>query len=698
MIHNIQLNNFISHENTCLNFDKGVTVFVGHNGSGKSSVIDAITFALFGEHTRKTNRNLVHRGKVNSSVILNFSIGSRCYNAIRQVGAGGQSATAKLEHASSDNPSDNTILVTGERKQLGDSTSKVVAKLLGMDYKKLRVAAIVQQGELNRIIESQPKEFKELLNSLIGIDRLDLAYTTMHEVIVGFREKLRLACEGFDDNHIESVKRDLEIKKTELASTEQLLENLSKHKEKISGELSYFNSEIDRLEPLVRDERELWSTKENLKKYVIQKKDSISQEIYKLESIISEARNAFDTMSEKEGTIMNVLMVRTELEEIETKISINEGESGRLKGLLECSSKLQIKNGRCPLCNSVVSETSNEHFFLNRSHTEKELKKKENEGQQLQKERLVLKKEDLALESKSKKIADAEKFLLINNISDAEQIADLEADIYKKKADLMKLTNINGEDSENFIVDEFSKSLGHKVKELEHRLRNFKIQDYNNARIEKDKLTKDMMLIHSKLGSAEKTIEQITDAKNKLERVLPQLEYASAFIASLENIRSKVFNRDGFVGSSLRSWALKVISTKASDYIAMFNMGISRIELSEKVREIKVNCYGRYGEVDIDALSGGEKVAVALALRLSIANLMGSNKLDFIILDEPTTHLDHERKKSLVKILSEAFRNGVGPLSQIIIITHDAEIFEDSEVDKIYRFAMTAQGTVTSTG
>jgi exonuclease SbcC len=82
-----------------------------------------------------------------------------------------------------------------------------------MDYKKLRVAAIVQQGELNRIIESQPKEFKELLNSLIGIDRLDLAYTTMHEVIVGFREKLRLACEGYDDNHIESVKRDLEMKK-----------------------------------------------------------------------------------------------------------------------------------------------------------------------------------------------------------------------------------------------------------------------------------------------------------------------------------------------------------------------------------------------------------------------------------------------------------------------------------------------------
>jgi exonuclease SbcC len=150
------------------------------------------------------------------------------------------------------------------------------------------------------------------------------------------------------------------------------------------------------------------------------------------------------------------------------------------------------------------------------------------------------------------------------------------------------------------------------------------------------------------------------------------------------------------VGISLRSWALEVISKKASEYASLFNIGISRIELAEKAREIAITCYGRHGEIDMDSLSGGEKVAVALALRLGIAYMMGSNKLDFIILDEPTTHLDEERRKALVKIISEAFREGAGPLAQMIIITHDADIFEDSEVDQVYRFAMTADGSHVS--
>jgi exonuclease SbcC len=96
----------------------------------------------------------------------------------------------------------------------------------------------------------------------------------------------------------------------------------------------------------------------------------------------------------------------------------------------------------------------------------------------------------------------------------------------------------------------------------------------------------------------------------------------------------------------------------------------------------------------MDSLSGGEKVAVALALRLAITQMISLNKLDFIILDEPTVHLDEERRKSLVRIISDSFKEGLGPLSQIIIITHDAEIFEDSEVDAVYRFTMGANGSV----
>nr|AIF00022.1 SMC domain-containing protein (sbcC) [uncultured marine thaumarchaeote KM3_128_G11] len=49
MIRSIELVDFLAHSNTKLEFDSGATVFVGDNGAGKSSIIDAIIFSLFGE-------------------------------------------------------------------------------------------------------------------------------------------------------------------------------------------------------------------------------------------------------------------------------------------------------------------------------------------------------------------------------------------------------------------------------------------------------------------------------------------------------------------------------------------------------------------------------------------------------------------------------------------------------------------------
>ncbi len=74
MLEKIQLDNFVSHSSTMLEFDRGVTIFIGSNGSGKSSIIDAITFALYGEHTRRKNKNLVRRDSEGCLVELTFKI------------------------------------------------------------------------------------------------------------------------------------------------------------------------------------------------------------------------------------------------------------------------------------------------------------------------------------------------------------------------------------------------------------------------------------------------------------------------------------------------------------------------------------------------------------------------------------------------------------------------------------------------
>ena len=78
MIHSIELIDFLAHHDTKLDFSNDATVFVGQNGAGKSSIIDAITFSLFGAHTRvlgskRSNKSLIRRGANKALVKIEFS-------------------------------------------------------------------------------------------------------------------------------------------------------------------------------------------------------------------------------------------------------------------------------------------------------------------------------------------------------------------------------------------------------------------------------------------------------------------------------------------------------------------------------------------------------------------------------------------------------------------------------------------------
>ena len=695
MIKAIELVNFISHSRTLLAFNRGVTIFVGHNGSGKSSIIDAITFALYGQHTRKTNKNLVRRGSEVSWLNLRFSVGSKEYIAYRRLGSNGQSQLAKFDQVLDSGNIVEKNVVSGERKQFGDSMSGEIAKTLGIDYKKLRVAAVVQQGELSSIIDSKPKEFKELLNSLIGIDRLDTAYQTMYEVVDRFRERLRDKNGGFDDKQIASIKSAIQSRNTDLQDAENQLKRLEAQRDLLKEQVFHTENEIQRMEPLILQSRELHSTEDALVKYVTGKRISMTQEVERLDGLVSETRESLKAISEKEEVEINLQMINSEIEEMENRIVLNERENGRLNGVLECAKRIEIRDdGTCPLCGSPVQVEIQNIFDLNIIETE--IRRKMEERKKLLTEKVGLKTEEKIMEEKEKKIESAEMFLDSTCVEGSKSIFDLESELERKKSDLLRipeiLTKIN--DPRELVMDDFSKSLVDNIINLRSQTKNLKMQDYTNSKLKKTKLSNELLDLNAKLGGIEVIIRECKNTIDTSNKILLALEDAVELLNDLEKIRSKVFNRDGPVALRLRSWVLKVLSAKASEYLSMFKIGISKIDLTEKARDVQVTCYGIYGDIDMDSLSGGEKVAVALALRLAIAQMVSLNKLDFIILDEPTIHLDEERRKSLVNIISDFFKEGLGPLSQIIIITHDAEIFEDSDVDGVFRFTMGANGSV----
>ncbi len=693
MIKDIQLMDFIAHRDTKIEFGKGITIFVGHNGSGKSSIIDAVTFALFGKHTRKSNKNLVRRGTNSAMVQMHFALNSREFLATRSLNVSGLQSFSQFTIVSEGGKVVNKPVVGGERKQFGESMSSEIAKVLGLDYEKLRVAAVVQQGELVRIVEAQPKEFKELLNGLIGIDRLDLAYETMRDVLVGFRDRLRDETDGYTDQDMPKVEGLIGKKEGELRQSESVLGEFEDERKLLEDKIRQIEHEIEEMEPMILQVRELQTREELLVRIVNEKRSLISSEVSRLERLVREAASSLQMLKGKGEVDMRLQMARSEIDEVQSQIEENEGASGKLRGFLECVSRLQVVDGRCPVCNSPVTKV-NEMFDT--GHIQVEIRRKTDEKSILQVSKVGLKKEEQQLVEQDKKMAAAEKFLSNNFMSCADDVAKLEAELKSKQQDLARLPReiLNaGDDPLLIAIDDPSRSLAKEIVSLRKRVMGFSHLQYSNAKLEKGSLSQRLLDVNRKVGVHQKAIEDAKSAIDSTRKVIEQLRKAAEFVRTLDKIRSVIFNRDGRVGISLRSWALGVISQKASEYASLFNIGISRIELAEGAREISITCYGRQGDIDMDSLSGGEKVAVALALRLGIAYMMGSNKLDFVILDEPTTHLDEERRKALVRIISEAFREGAGPLAQLIIITHDSDIFEDSEVDQIYRFTMTADGS-----
>ena len=695
MIKDIQLKNFIAHKDTKIEFGKGITIFLGHNGSGKSSIIDAVTFSLFGKHTRKSNRNLVRRGANHAMAQMHFALNSKEFEATRALNGSGLQSFSQLVLVSDGDKIVNKPIVGGERRQFGESMSVEIARVLGLNYEKLRVAGVVQQGELVRIVEAQPKEFKELLNGLIGIDRLDSAYETMRNVIIGFRERLRDEI-GYTDEEVPKVESLLGQKEKQLKEGSSLLKEFEDERSLLEEKLAHLEKEIERMEPVIQKTQELQNCEKLLVRHAVERRSHLSTEVNRMERVVTEAKNLLEVLKTKEEVQIRLKMIKAESEEIHSKLEENEGIIGKLHGFLECASKLHIADGKCPVCNSTVTKINE---MYNVDHIQLEISRRSEEKYKLQVAKVELKKEEQELLEQDKKIVTAEKFLSNNSILSENDLAPIEEDLDSKKNYLAKLPPqiaYVGDDPFKLVIDGISKTLAEEIIALRRKISGLSVQQYTDAKLERTRLIQELQNASAKTGEYRRVLSDAQAAIDSAKHAIDQLRQAYEFAKMLERIRSVIFNRDGMVGISLRSWALGVISQKASEYASLFNIGISRIELTEEAREVAITCYGRQGEIDMDSLSGGEKVAVALALRLSIAYMMGSNKLDFIILDEPTAHLDEERRRGLVRILSDAFREGVGPLTQLIIITHDSEIFENSEVDQIFRFTMTADGSCIS--
>ena len=683
MITSIELGDFLAHSNTKLEFQNGVTVFVGDNGAGKSSIIDAITFSLFGQHTRKSNKGLIKRGSNQGFAKIGFSINDKQYEAVRKIDSKGA-----LSATFSEITNDGKIeIAAGERKQFGESMTHEVEKTIGLDFEKLKVASIVQQGELNAIINAKPKEFKELLNAIIGIDKLDVASESMKTVNKEFREKIKDKV-GFDDTHIEILARDLEKHENDIKQAKPEKINLETNQNKLKIEVEELRKKIETDAPKIDKINQLEQRKNELIKYAKDAIQDIQRQISENERKIHDCEGCFEHVILKNDLESKIQKVEQAIEDALKKIQEMTSQIASLKEKQLLTSKLQLKDNKCPVCNSNVEKLNplfqEEHLKQEIIHLQEEIISKEKE-----KETYNQKRKDFS--EKLQHSRDAEATLRAHSINNKEELMQIQEDVKIKK---QNVPSIGASLIEISQIDSHAKIIFETITKLESETKGFDEQEFSSLKKSVNEKQMNLSQMDQQIGAILEKIAKGEQQVKSIQSAISELKIVKEYVENLNEIQSNVFSRDGPVATSLRSWALNTISAKASEYLTLLNTKIQRIALSEKARDISIICNSKNEELDLESLSGGEKVSVALASRLGMASLLGASNLNLMILDEPTTHLDAERKKSLVGVLSQLSNiSSSETRMQFLIITHDEEIFEDSTVEQIYKFESTEQGS-----
>lgn len=138
----------------------------GPNGAGKSSLLDAITWALWGKARAKRDDELIHLGQGEMYVQLDFDQEGVLYRVVRRR-AGGKRGTGTLDLYVLQE--DNRPTLISEPSM--NATQKKINHLLRLDYDTFVHSAFLQQGKADAFTTQPPAKRKQILADILGLEQ-----------------------------------------------------------------------------------------------------------------------------------------------------------------------------------------------------------------------------------------------------------------------------------------------------------------------------------------------------------------------------------------------------------------------------------------------------------------------------------------------------------------------------------------------
>jgi exonuclease SbcC len=699
MIKKIEIVNFKAYDKASFRFGEGVNFIYGANGAGKTSLMEAISVALFGSQwvTRWGGRrwsNFLRRGAAWGEVKLYISHGGREIVVVRRFGEEGTVSSGTYLAV------DGSVVARGD----SDVTATLVSKL-GLRLDEYAHLLYIRQGELRRIL--QETDYIDRIFRLDEFDKVDEVVKDVHDEFRARRERVGGRLEELEKrlpvlrSRLDDLRRRLEEAERRAAELEEAaarfreverhyLElreryvSLAKEREALEKKLEEaaqlaLNAEKD-VEQLEAELEAVRKAAEELKS--LPEVGDVEAEYFELRQAVATAERvppevrSYDPRSLEEA--------RRRLEEASRRHGEVKTRLALLRDVLRLAQRAE--GGRCPVCGSPLSRDAVQRHEL-------EVLGLEKEEQRLSKLIDQLKAEVTRLEELDRLYHSYKPHLALDVPSARRRLAELEALYQKKKEVERRRAYLSAQAAREAEVARRLEELKARKAEAERKIQEVN-QRLGGLEAELAAAAEALKRLEAEYAALKTRHEEYLAARSvaaELRRQIAETEKELAALAGeLEKAKSETERLDKALTSArqirvvlgelkplMRQTLLKAINEE-------LNAVFLRLRHKEVFKSLQlVETDGRYvirvntptGPIDHGLLSLGEQNLVALSLRVALARaLLG--QAPFMMFDEPTEHLDEEHRRKIVELV----RGLTSIVPTIIVTSHLGEFEEVADV------------------
>ena len=664
-----------------------VVCLCGDNGNGKSALLDAITWALWGKARAKSDDDLIHLGEGEMEVEFEFAVGPNSYRVLRKRAKGkltkgglrgtGQSLL-ELQVATPEGFSPITGNTIGETQQR-------IIEILRMDYQTFINSALLLQGRADEFSMKRPGERKEVLTNILGLS----LYDDLEKLAKDHSKEKEIEQRNRSDNLVR-IEQQLEKKgdyEAELQETQAAISMISSDVGKQESALTLLRQSREALKFKEQQHKELGGQIEQANQqlqYLNVRAKEHRTRIERYEKVLSSYDEDFANTKTRLDDLTRLEQdlgkSRQRAEELSNRIHHLQSTNSQLKKEMEeLKGKLDLlgqEEAKCPLCGTELGVEGRERIMATYESQGREkgdiyrvnLSEIQQEEEELRKLRQEVSKLETMITSERSQ-CERRSEVLERERTEAERSLpqEREALAHAQKAieDLHASLQENAEKRKAILAEiEALPRLEEKLNQAEVAYRQLRERERNCQ----DKLVEIQTSLHR---CAQLEIEK----KDNLKTLRSVTEEKSIY-----DDLATAFSKKGIQAMIIES-ALPEIEEEANRLLGRMTDNRMHLRIESQrdtqkggiIETLEIKISDELGTRNYEMFSGGETFRVNFALRIALSKLLARRAgapLPTLIIDEGFGTQDSTGREKLV----EAINSIQDDFEKILVITHIEEL------------------------